>query len=78
MKAFRNKNADEILTLFSTKDLNETKNPLHMLSEMDDLTKTLDRVNKRNAEWSKMVEFGHNFSHIENIFDIKFPAFFVK
>lgn len=78
MQAFRDKNSDELLSLISRKNSNELDRSLSIASDIDDLARTLERVNKRNAEWSKMIEFGHNFGHIENIFDIKFPPFFVK
>uniref|UniRef100_A0A915CN21 Uncharacterized protein n=1 Tax=Ditylenchus dipsaci TaxID=166011 RepID=A0A915CN21_9BILA len=71
LQMFRGKKAEELMQVFRTKEDN------HQDSETHDLGRTLERVKQRNADWSKVCEFGQN-GVVPDIFSVKFPPAFVK
>lgn len=44
--------------------------------ENSDLSKTIQRLTKKNAEWNKLQEYGSHGT-IKNIFELKLPSSFV-
>ncbi|KAH7727484.1 Protein C32D5.3 [Aphelenchoides avenae] len=65
LKMFRNKNVEELSAFLARED------------EEDDLSKKIQRLIKRNADRTKVREFGHN-GGIKNISELELPAFFVR
>lgn len=65
LRMFRNKNVEELSAFLARED------------EEEDLSKKIQRLIKRNADRTKVREFGHN-GGIKNISELEFPAFFIR
>jgi len=84
LQNFRNKTVEQLtVSLGRRLDINASEQPipngdLGEEQQPESLAETIQRLVKRNEEWTKMHEFAHPGEEVKNLFDIKFPPTFIR
>lgn len=73
-KLMKQEKGREILTMYRERPLDEITVSYAKELEASDLSKTIQRLTKKNAEWNKLQEYGRT-GMIKNIFELKLPSF---